>query len=155
MFSRLKDTIFRHTAFIFCVSFVVFYTSAVSGAERLLGSIEASVKSKTGIVQIIDVRNSWEWKKTGVPKGAWTITIHGPKGLAGFVSDVIGAVGGNKSKPVALICARGARSAQAAASLKLSGFQNVWNIREGILGNKQDGIGWLKQKLPVEKCKGC
>ena len=146
---------FGRTIFCFCVSLLVLFASAVSGAERLLSSIEASAKSKAGIVQIIDVRNPWEWKKTGVPKGAWTVTIHGSKGLTGFVAEVISAVGGNKRKPVAVICARGTRSAQAAAELILSGFENVWNIREGMLGNMQDGGGWLKHDLPVEKCNGC
>jgi rhodanese-related sulfurtransferase len=104
---------------------------------------------------LIDVRSPQEWRETGVPEGAWTVTIHGPQGMAGFVADATKVVGGKKDQPIALICARGWRSWRAGNALRDAGFTNIINVREGMLGNPLDGPGWLDRKLPVEHCKNC
>ena len=45
-------------------------------------------------------------------------------------------------KPVVLICRSGARSAQACAFLAQKGFENVYNLRGGVMGWAQAGLGF-------------
>ena len=104
---------------------------------------------------LIDVRSPDEWRETGVPQGAKTVTIHHQNGMAGFVAAATRALNGKKDRPVAIICARGWRSHWAASALRDAGFSKIHNVREGMLGNPYDGPGWLRRKLPVERCKSC
>jgi rhodanese-related sulfurtransferase len=115
----------------------------------------AQARAASGEITLIDVRSPAEWRKTGVPHGAMPVTIHHRAGIRGFVAETDRALGGNKDRPVALICATGRRSAVAAEALRRAGFTNVLNIREGMLGNRADGPGWLGRKLPVDDCKSC
>lgn len=89
------------------------------------------------------------------PAGAKEISIHDREGLAGFIEKVVKAVNGRKETPIALICAQGYRSAKAAEALAAAGFKDIKNVREGMLGNPDDGPGWLKRRLPVQPCKSC
>lgn len=107
-----------------------------------------------GQISVIDVRSKAEWRRTGVAKGARAVTIHQKDGEQGFVREMIRAVGGDKTKPIALICARGNRSARAFAILEKAGFTNIYNIREGMLG-RGDAKGWIGGGLPVERCAQC
>jgi hypothetical protein len=38
--------------------------------------------------------------------------------------------------------------------LNEAGYTQVFNIREGMLGNT-DGPGWLARGLPTDDCSGC
>jgi len=73
-----------------------------------------------GKIALIDIRRPDEWEKTGSDRG----------------------------KPVALICARGVRSARMNNRLVEAGFTNIIDVPEGMLGSKA-GPGWLKRSLPV------
>ena len=140
------------------VVFLALAFSAMPGtvrADTVIDSPKALAAVKAGEVTLIDVRSPREWRETGVPEGAKTVTIHGPDGMAGFVAGAIQTVNGNKDRPIALICARGWRSWRAGNALREAGFTNVINVREGMLGNPMDGPGWLDRKLPVERCKNC
>ena len=64
------------------------------------------------------------------------------------------AVGGDKSKPVALICASGTRSNRAHRFLESQGFTNLYDVREGMMG-RGDAPGWLKRGLPTQPCTSC
>lgn len=132
---------------------------AVAPGPAFAGSVIDSQKAlagvKAGEMTLIDVRSPQEWRETGVPQGARTVTIHNPDGMAGFVAAATRAVGGKKDQPIALICARGWRSYRAASALRDAGFTKIINVREGMLGNPLDGPGWLDRKLPVERCKNC
>jgi rhodanese-related sulfurtransferase len=124
-------------------------------AGTVIDSSKALAGVKAGEMTLIDVRSPQEWRETGIPQGAKTVTIHDPKGLEGFVAAATRAVGGKKDQAIALICARGWRSHKAANALQEAGFTNIINVREGMLGNPLDGPGWLDRKLPVEPCKNC
>lgn len=129
--------------------------TAPVAAGDVIDSKAALAGVSAGEITLIDVRSPEEWRKTGLPKGAMAVTIHGPDGMAGFVANATRAVKGRKDKPVALICARGWRSWRAANALRKAGFTRIINVREGMLGNPFDGPGWLDRKLPVEPCKNC
>lgn len=127
--------------------------AAIGGS--VINSTQALAEVKAGEITLLDVRSPQEWRRTGVPQGAQTVTIHNPDGLKGFVAAASRAVHGHKDRPVAVICATGGRSSRAASALSEAGFTHVLNVREGMMGNRRDGPGWLKRKLPVERCKNC
>ena len=98
---------------------------------------------------IFDLRSFRECCQTGIAKGLATVTIHDTDGIKAFICDMVKIAGGNKSKPVALICAAGVRSARALKILAANGFTNIQNISEGMLGRTDAGPGWLKPGLHV------
>lgn len=126
-----------------------------AGAGSVIDSAKALAGVKAGEMTLIDVRSPDEWRETGVPQGAKTVTIHNSDGMVGFVAAAFRSVKGKKDQPIALICARGWRSLRAANALHDAGFTNILNVREGMLGNPLDGPGWLDRELPVERCKNC
>lgn len=131
---------------------LVWATAAVGGS--LLTADEAARRAEAGAITVIDVRSPGEWRRTGTPPGAMRITINDPDGAAGFLRRVDAAMGGHRDRPIALICARGSRSARAQDLLTRNGFTNVHNVAEGMLGNR-DEPGWIARGLPVTPCKSC
>lgn len=123
--------------------------TGADAAHTIISAPAARTAAITGDVVIVDVRSPREWRDTGVAEGALTVTIHNRDGAAGFVAEMVKAVGGDKSKPVALICAAGVRSARALKILADAGFTHIQNVSEGMLGRPDAGPGWLKRGLPV------
>jgi rhodanese-related sulfurtransferase len=125
-----------------------------AGAGGLITPDEAQSRLAAGRIVLIDVRSPREWRRTGVPEGSRTITVHDPGGARAFVRHVLAAVGGDKSAPVALICASGVRSARARLALERSGFTDVYDVSAGMLGNDH-ASGWLDRGLPTRPCDRC
>lgn len=121
--------------------------------ERLTAP-EAHARAQAGKLLIIDVRSPAEWRQTGVAQGARRVTIHNPQGASGFLKEMLAAVGGDKSKPIAIICARGGRSARANRFLAAKGFTQVLDISEGMLGRGSQP-GWIARGLPLVPCNKC
>ena len=130
-------------------------TTVARGEEKVITAQVANFEARGGVRILIDVRTPMEWRKTGVPVGAKQFSIEGLGGTTTFVANVTKLVEGNKNVPISLICARGARSSKAANVLSRAGFTNIKNVREGVLGNRKDGPGWLKRKLPTQPCMNC
>tara|TARA_Y100000588_G_scaffold59796_1_gene58739 strand:- start:116 stop:532 length:417 start_codon:yes stop_codon:yes gene_type:complete len=105
-------------------------------------------RATSGEITLIDIRTPREWQETGVPVGAIALTMHTSKNV--FYERVVAAVGGDKSKPVALICAAGNRSRWASNFLAEKGFSRISNVGEGLYGNGSLP-GWLERGLPVRK----
>jgi rhodanese-related sulfurtransferase len=122
--------------------------------QSVISADEARRLTEGGSLTLIDVRSPTEWRQTGVPEGALAITIHDARGEAGFVEAVLAAVGGDRDRPIAVICASGVRSHRAQQWLADNGFRNVADVREGMLG-RGDDPGWLDRGLPVEPCATC
>lgn len=119
--------------------------------DAMIAAQEAHRRALAGDLVIVDVRSPEEWRRTGVPEGALTVTIHHPGGLEGFAQAVADAVGGDRDTPLAVICAAGVRSSRAQAYLRAHGFDRARDISAGMLG--RPGMpGWLDQDLPVEPC---
>ncbi|MDA5094606.1 rhodanese-like domain-containing protein [Aliiroseovarius sp. KMU-50] len=101
---------------------------------------DAINKAKSGEITVIDVRDHGEVKTTGKAKGAIVVPLSviqfqcDPKG-PDFNKDI------DPSKPVALYCASGARSAMGARILKKLGYGEVFNI--GGLGHWHQAGGEL------------
>jgi rhodanese-related sulfurtransferase len=138
---------------------VVWLAAVLSQAPALAEEIsapEARQRVEAGTLTIIDVRRPGEWRETGVAEGGLPISLHNLMRLerGEFADDVLKALGGDRSRPVALICAGGVRSSRAEAILREAGFNTVYDINEGMLGNGRDP-GWVGRKLPVRDCVRC
>lgn len=127
--------------------FVGVQPSSASGTTRVAAD-DAHAMARDGRLTIIDVRTKREQMQTGLPADAIPIGIAHDGGEAGFVAEISAAVGGDRDRQVALICARGSRSDRAAEILRANGFTKVIDIHEGMLGNRA-APGWLTRNLPV------
>lgn len=130
---------------------------ALSGAAEAadISAEEALQGAREQRVVLVDVRTPAEWKQTGVAPGAARISVtEHPQDDSGFVADVAALLGGDRSRPVALICRTGRRSAMAEQLLERNGFTQVYNVDEGMAGSAA-GPGWLVRGLPTEPCPTC
>lgn len=134
---------------VFLILLILPGIAGAAGANALLSPHDALAEAETRQVMIIDIRNAPEWAWTGVARGAARASWWQVRGEDGFLDDVLAIVGNDRSRAIALICARGVRSRAATAYLKSQGFTNVRDIGEGMLGSAA-GPGWLKRKLPME-----
>lgn len=126
-----------------------------AGAEDgRLPADEALRRAEAGELLIVDVRSPLEWRRTGLPAGAAPVTIHNSGGPEAFLREVEAAVGGDRDRPVALICASGVRSRAAQSFLAARGFTHVYDIAEGMHGGRH-GPGWMSRRLPTEPCTSC
>ena len=109
--------------------------------------------SRDGALVIVDVRTPAEWRMTGIPPGAGLVDLHGPGGRDGFLERVRSLGIDPATDRVALICARGTRSARAASWLAAAGYRHVYSVREGMLGRSRPleprQPGWLARGLPT------
>lgn len=135
---------------VFIAVIVVALNATHSWAGHRLSAPQAHAAVKAGSLVLIDIRSPREWKQTGVPQGAKLVTIHHPRGARGFLEDILKAAGGDKSRPIALICAVGNRSSRGKRFLEARGFTNVHDVSEGMLGRGSQP-GWLARKLPIRK----
>lgn len=115
-----------------------------SGSQ--LSAPDAMTKAAVDEVLLIDIRTPMEWARSGVPKGAVTLSIQ----RQDFPQALEELVDGDKSKKLALICATGSRSAMLQRYLLSQGYENVADVSEGMMGNRI-APGWLRRGLPVEK----
>ncbi len=125
------------------------------GSKEQLGEVvaarDAHESALKGEMVIVDVRSSEEWKETGVPASGFAITMH--QDAAIFLNGLDAAMGGDRTKPLALICATGSRTTYLQKPLQQMGFTRVMNVAEGMQGGRF-GDGWVKGGLPVRKWAG-
>jgi rhodanese-related sulfurtransferase len=119
-----------------------------------LSAPDAYARAQAGTLTLIDVRHADEWRKTGVAPGALRIDMTTARGKAGFVGQVTTRIGGSKDRPIAILSQAGNRGANAQQALREAGFSQVYNIREGMLGNSA-GPGWIARGLPTVACTAC
>jgi rhodanese-related sulfurtransferase len=113
-------------------------------AGPTLDAETAFQRAKTGDLLLIDIRQPEEWADTGSPAGAQRLDLRSPT----FLDRLSALAEGDKTRPIALICASGGRSARTATALAEAGFTNVLDVSEGMLGSSA-GPGWLARGLPV------
>ncbi len=109
---------------------------------------EAHLRATAGEIVLVDVRKPSEWRKTGVPQSARLITMHQDNNK--FLAGLEKATGGDKTKALALICARGGRSTHLLKPLEAAGYTNLINVAAGMKGGPH-GKGWLKTGLPTRQ----
>ncbi len=113
------------------------------GGARLTVA-QAHEAAAVGEIVLVDIRTPREWSDTGVPAGAHPIDMR----RGDFLSALEKVAGTDKTRPIAVICARGVRSARLSRALTEAGFSNIIDVPEGMLGSSA-GPGWLKSGLPV------
>ncbi|MEP5731733.1 MAG: rhodanese-like domain-containing protein [Sulfitobacter sp.] len=109
---------------------------------------EAMEAAKAGKITLVDIRRPDEWARTGVGQNAVPIDMRSEA----FIETLLARTDGRRDLPVALICARGVRSARMSARLTEAGFTNIIDVPEGMLGSGA-GPGWIKRGLPVYRPK--
>ena len=114
-----------------------------------LSAEQAHQAAASGAVTLIDIRTPGEWKSSGGGVGAHPLDLR----RADFIQALTAIVGPDRSQPIALICARGVRSARLSLVLTKAGFSNIIDVPEGMLGSRA-GPGWLATGLPVVSYKG-
>ncbi|MGI9372173.1 MAG: rhodanese-like domain-containing protein [Hyphomicrobiales bacterium] len=118
--------------------------SMVQAADKL--SVQDAHKlAQTGEILLVDIRTPQEWRETKVGASAQTISMHS----AEFLRNLESAIEGDKTKPIALICATGGRSQWLQAQLLRRGYTKIYDVSEGVLGSSA-GPGWLKASLPLK-----
>ena len=117
-----------------------------AGEQSIMTPVEAHDAASAGEVILLDIRTADEWAETGVPASGHAVSMHVP----GFLEKLAELNGGDPSKPVALICARGNRSAFLKGELEKRGFTQIIDVSEGIIGG-QNGPGWMKRGLPLSE----
>lgn len=135
--------------FILAFSFAALILSPSLGHAEGMSAVDAYQRAKVGEITLIDVRSPTEWRQTGLPAHGEAITIHDPEGLPAFVRKIGALLGNDRSRPVALICAGGARSGYARQLLNQAGYTKVYNVSEGMTGGRA-GPGWLERELPTQ-----
>lgn len=121
-----------------------FNIGAQAGQGGSLSTPDAHDAAVSGAIILVDIRRPDEWARTGVGEGAVPINMLDRD----FIDQVSAQIGGDYSKPVALICARGVRSRKMTIRLQQAGFTNIIDVPEGMLGSGA-GPGWIKRGLPV------
>ncbi len=129
---------------LFLILFITVSALPASSQTTRMGAVQAYELSNRGDIILIDVRTPAEWKKTGIGASARAISMH----LPGFFDKINAVVRGDKSKAIALICARGNRSNRMQAALVERGYTNVIDVAEGMLGSRA-GPGWIARGLPL------
>lgn len=113
-------------------------------AGGVLDAQTAHQQQIVGDLILIDIRRPDEWAATGTAQGAHRLDLRRDD----FIAALDQIAGQDRSRPIALICARGIRSARIANLLAENGFTNILNIPEGMDGSA-DGPGWVNRGLPL------
>ncbi len=120
------------------------YNLLAKNAAGALSPEQAHSAARAGSVLLIDIRRPDEWARTGIGEGAIALDMR----RRDFEDALLAAAGGDKTRPIALICARGVRSRRLSGRLAAAGFTGVVDVPEGMLGSGA-GPGWLKRNLPI------
>jgi rhodanese-related sulfurtransferase len=109
----------------------------------------------------VDVRMEVEYLYVGHPPGvvhvAWYEYPQMQAQPAAFVEQVQREAGGDKDKPVVLICRSGKRTVEAGEALEAAGFKEVVNVLHGFEGDLDEHFqrgrknGWRHDGLPWEQ----
>ena len=116
---------------------------AYAGSE--LSVADAHQRALSGEIVLVDIRTPREWEATGVGEGAHPLDMR----REDFEHALAQLTEGDRDVSVALICARGVRSARLSNQLTEAGFTNIIDVPEGMLGSAA-GPGWVRTGLPVQ-----
>ena len=135
--------------FLIAISLFIICFSSIANE---LSAINASKEMNNNLI-IIDVRNKEEWKETGIIPNSILIQMlsSGRTIRKEYISELLAALGEDKDIKAAIICHSGGRSSATVELLKNEGFNNIFNISEGMVGNGST-TGWINRNLPLIAC---
>ncbi|WP_425045662.1 rhodanese-like domain-containing protein [Primorskyibacter sp. S87] len=131
-------------AVYFSGRYAYFETLSPDYSGKQLTVEDAMQGALSGEVILVDIRTPREWRTTGVPAGAHPLDMRRPD----FAQALVALAGNDLNRTIALICARGVRSARLGTALSAAGFSDIRDVPEGMLGS-HSGPGWLAGGLPV------
>lgn len=134
-----------------CILAVSTPATALAQSAGVMSAQDAHRKALARGIVLVDIRREDEWRQTGLPASGHAISMY--LGKRRFLAGISAAVGGDRSKPIALICATGVRSAYIQGILRRYGYTNVVNVAEGMLGGRY-GKGWRRTGLPLRAWTG-
>ncbi len=102
---------------------------------RTIDNEEAIRLTNNADALLLDIREQAEFAKDGRVKSSKHISLRELKNKLGSIETY-------KTKPVVVMCRSGNRSKTACAQLRKNGFEEVYNLKGGI-------IGWKNGSLPV------
>ncbi|MEM6826103.1 MAG: rhodanese-like domain-containing protein [Pseudomonadota bacterium] len=111
---------------------------------EVVDAAEAYELVESGDLVLVDIRRPDEWLKTGRALGSVPIDMRRDD----FTDELSRIVNGKNNTRIALICARGVRSARLSNRLIEAGFDNIVDVPEGMLGS-ESGPGWIARGLPL------
>ena len=109
------------------------------GATKTVGPMEALQLINHQNALVLDVRTDKEYQD-----GHIINSMHAPLGM---LSNHLSKLAPYKQSPIVVVCRSGARSAQAAATLRKAGFEEVYNLAGGIMA-------WQSANMPLTTEKG-
>tara|TARA_B100000214_G_scaffold374321_1_gene356734 strand:- start:5600 stop:6034 length:435 start_codon:yes stop_codon:yes gene_type:complete len=123
-----------------------------SSVANELSAINASKEMNNNLI-IIDVRNKEEWKETGIIPNSILIQMlsSGRTIRKEYITELLATLGEDKDIKAAIICHSGGRSSATVELLKDEGYNNIFNISEGMVGNGNT-TGWINRNLPLITC---
>lgn len=124
-------------------------STPVFSEVRSLPAAVAHELASRGDIVLVDIRAPEEWRHSGVGASAIAISMH----RSGFLDKLKAALGGDKTRPVALICAAGVRTARMAQILSAQGYRRIIDVSEGMFGSAA-GPGWIRRGLPIRAVPG-
>lgn len=131
---------------LFLGAAATFTVSSTAQAAKALSAAEAHRQAEAGKIVLIDIRTPEEWTETGSGSSARRLDMR----RGDFTAALDKLLGGDKSKPVALICARGVRSSRLSRALRDAGYTAIIDVPEGMMGSYA-GPGWIERGLPLKK----
>lgn len=141
----MNRSITRRSAVMVLLSALAAPASAQS-PNVTLKPAEAHAKARAGEITLVDIRTPPEWRETGLPESAYAITMNQDgRALLAALDQILG---GDRTRPLALICRTGNRSNYLMGELRKVGFTSLIDVSEGMAGNRS-GPGWLKTGLPT------
>ena len=121
----------------------LFFLPSASAEVINIDNVELAHLMSKG-VPLIDIRNSDEWKNTGIIANSQLITFFDEQGRVNVPQWLaLTKPFAGPDQPTILICHSGGRSQQAAKFLSETiGYKTVYNVKHGLMG-------WLEEHRPV------
>lgn len=140
MQQQLIDFAMNHwmilSAFVLIAAYLVF--TLVQGDKGSVDPMAATEMMNHQQAVVVDVRPSADFHK-GHIINAISIPSNG-------FANQIGTLSKHKDKPIIVCCRSGAQSASACQQLRKAGFEQVYNLKGGLLA-------WQSANLPVSRKK--
>lgn len=111
-----------------------------------ISPLEAAKLQAEKKITLIDIRRPEEWRETGVAENAELLDMTDPM----FAAKLSKLTGGDRTKPLMLICRTANRTRTVQQALIQNGYSAVINVEGGMTGNSADK-GWIAHGLPVRK----
>ena len=125
----------------------LFYSLLTEDTDaRKLTPMEAHEHATAGDILLVDVRRPDAWASTGSPASGVRLDLRRDD----FIAELDRLTKGKRDAPIAIICARGVRSARLTNRLTEAGFTSIIDVPEGMLGSGA-GPGWIKRGLPLDR----